>query len=51
MNRRAVAIVTDKIRRETDGTFTVPSETKKDVEYSVDIEIQELKSQRIMKKE
>ena len=39
MNRRAVAIDTDKIRRETDGTFTVPSETKKDVEYTVDMEL------------
>ena len=39
LNRRAVAIDTDKIRRETDGTFTVPSETKKDVEYTVDMEL------------
>ena len=37
LNRRAVAIDPDKIRRESDGTFTVPSETKEDVEYSVDL--------------
>ena len=45
LNRRAVAIDTDKIRRETDGTFTVPSETKKDVEYTVDMELRICSSQ------
>ena len=39
LNRRAVAIDPDKIRRESDGTFTVPSETKEDVEYSVDMDL------------
>ena len=39
LNRRAVAIDPDKIRREADGTFTVPSETKEDVEYSVDMDL------------
>ena len=39
LNRRTVAIDPEQIRREEDGTFTVPSETKKDVEYSVDMEL------------
>ena len=39
LNRRAIAIDPDKIRREADGTFTVPSETKEDVEYSVDMDL------------
>ena len=39
LNRRTIAIDPDKIRREADGTFTVPSETKEDVEYSVDMDL------------
>ena len=39
LNRGTVAIDIDKIRREADGTFTVPSETKKNVEYTVNMEL------------
>ena len=37
--RKKVNIDTDLIQKEDDGTFSVPSETKADVSYSVDMEL------------
>ena len=39
LNRKAIAIDPKQIIREDDGTFTVPSETRKEVFYSVDMEL------------